>query len=528
MLPKKLDRGVDLMDLSPAGQMGCDEATALKFADRARYVEGGSSKKLTKLKRIVHLELDGPVPSWIGELKSLRFLQTPELAHLDTLAKLPHLTSVWLDDDDERLQTLAGMIEGASTSDFGSGVLIEREAPKPPKDKAKLLKALREDTLADKSDLSGVKLEGETFEHLYISHDFSKAKLANTVWKHCDFDGSFAGADLSNAVFEDCYFSGDFDAGMFAKVKAPGIQLVWCGGDIQFNGADIRDAKLYLEDDARFEINKANAQGATIVCAFCSEKEHQWEAKGANLAGAQIDIDVTADRRDEMKKKKSSRYAWKQTHLKGAKLDKKTTRVTYAPLDGKAPEPGGPYAVNPKGPAATVLASVWSVNASLWVLIADAQIATAWQGNESGDFDRAMKVMDGGPITIGKGKGLIVPIGDSSGGSAIWKLANGVMLGDYSIDDKKAMNLRVAQWPVGKKTKLGKVQVTSGALVIMLPYAQGFAKVQKKVATNSEDDAVMIPLANGTYAVTMVPFGPTNDYEDEAGSYTHAVRIEKA
>ena len=61
---------------------------------------------------------------------------------------------------------------------MGCAVEIVRKKPTKPK---QLTTALREDTLVDASDLAGVNLEGETFEHLWITHDFSKAKLANTV-----------------------------------------------------------------------------------------------------------------------------------------------------------------------------------------------------------------------------------------------------------------------------------------------------------------------------------------------------------
>ena len=240
-----------------------------------------------------------------------------------------------------------------------------------------------------------------------------------------------------------------------------------------------------------------------------------------------------------MKKKKASHFKWKQDHLKGAKLDKKTTRITYAPLDGNPPPPpGGPGAIDPHGPAAEVLGSLWAINASLWALIADAGVAASWRGtvdetDPKDDFQRAL-AKDDEAITIGKGKGFIAQLGDR-GGSPIWKIPGGIMLADVNIDRKleKQLHLRVAQWPAPKHpTKLGTVKVTSGALAIMLPYESGVftpaqrAKAKKSVVKASESK-LLVPLPNGKYVITTAPLGPTDNYEDELGSYGHALRIAK-
>lgn len=452
------------------------------------------------------------MPSWIGELKHLRFLKARSLAHADKLKKLPHLAQVWLDDrDPEALAELADVLDGKVV--YGAGVLIRRDPPAAPKHRGKIMAALRGDTLADRSDLSGVKLAGETFEHLWITHDFSKANLAGTVWKHCDFEGaSFVGADLTGAVFEDCYFAGNFGDGMFAKAKAPGLKLVWCGGSIELARANVRDAELYLEDDARLVLANAKADNATIACAFCSEREHQWNAKGASLAGARVTFDVSADRRAEIAKKRSSRFKWKQDHLRGAKLG--DARVTYAPLAG--PLTGDP--IDPKGKAAEAIGTLSAVNASLWAVIADAAIAAAWRGNEGDDFDRALAVEEGA-IAIGKGKGYVAQIG-VRGQSTVWRIPDGILLADYSIERKheKQLALRVAQWPAPKKSvKLGTVTVTSGALALLLPYETGDFK--------TKGDKLKVRLPNGRYVISSAPLGPTADHEDELGWYGQALRI---
>ena len=531
-------RTIGLMFLSPCGLMGTDEQTSLKFADRARKIESASSKKLTKLRRIIQLELTGEVPSWIGELRSLRVLKCDNAKKFSPLlANLPHLHYVYCRNEGFRAAAIAG-IPGAHDL-MGCAVEIERETPPAPKNRKQLATALRDDTLADASDLGGVNLEGETFEHLWITHDLAKAKLANTVWKHCDFDCSMIGADLSGAVFEDCYFSSNYRGGNLAKVKARGAQWIWCGGDLQLNGADLRDAKLYLESDTGLEIAKANLENAVVVSSFCSEREHRWEAKAANLKGAQIDLDVTPDRRAWMKKKKSSRFKWKKDHLRGAKVDKKTTRITFAPLDGNPPPPlGAPGSIDPNGPSAEVLGSLWSINASLWALIADADVAASWDGSVEGtdpknDFQRALG-KDDEAITIGKAKGFVAQLGDS-GGSPIWKIPGGIMLANVRVDRKleKQLHLRVAQWPAPKKKiKLGTVKVTSGALALLLPYENGaFTPAQrakaKKTFVKVSSSKVLVPLPNGDYVIATAPLGPTDNYEDEVGSYGHALRIEK-
>ncbi|HEY0250728.1 MAG TPA: hypothetical protein VGC41_04345, partial [Kofleriaceae bacterium] len=264
----------------------------------------------------------------------------------------------------------------------------------------------------------------------------------------------------------------------------------------------------------------------------------RWEAKGANLKGAQVTLDVTPDRRAEIQKKKSSRFKWKEDHLRDAKVDKRTTQIVYVPLDGTPPPAlGEPGAIDPNGPAANVLGSLWAINASLWVLVADADVAASWRGsdedNEDDDFHRALDVEEG-PIAIGKGKGFIAQLGDS-GGTPILEIPKGIMLAHVNIDRRleSQLNLRVAQWPAPKKpTKLGTVKVTSGSLAVMLPYENGvFTPAQRKAGmkkvVTAEDSKVLVPLPNGEYVISTAPLGPVENYEDELGWYGHAMRIER-
>lgn len=346
------------MSLSPCGQLGPDEATALTYRDRARSVYGGASQDLATIPRLVHLELVGPTPSWIGALTHLRTLVCR--AGTETLpaelADLPHLRALHLDGC--ALRSLAGLerlpaletltfsgtpiardaaalaaalekLANATALDFLPGIEIARTTAPPPSDRALLLAALRHDTLPDRSRLRGVDLGGEAFDDLWVTHDFANARLANTVWRRCDFAGSFAGADLTGAVFEDCYFASN-QRGNLANVRAPGARWIWCGGELQLRGADLRGAQLYLERDAGLELVDAIAENAVIVSTFCSEREHRWDARGAQLRGAAIDLDVAPRRRAEIRDARA-RVAWKQDHLEGAALD--AAAVTYAPLD---------------------------------------------------------------------------------------------------------------------------------------------------------------------------------------------------
>ncbi len=71
---------------------------------------------------------------------------------------------------------------------------------------------------------------------------------------------------------------------------------------------------------------------------------------------------------------------------------------------------------------------------------------------------------------------------------------------------------------------------------MMLPYTdrdfttaeRKAAATKGKVATRSDGDCVLAPVANGTYEVWREPFGPTSGYEDEYGRYGHRVRIAPA
>ena len=577
-------RELGLMEASGIGQMGAsDMKTALKYADRAHYVQYvHADKKLTKL-RVRKLELYSEMPSWIGELKHLRTLvawapaklppslfslphlrflhidSSPKLKSLDGLEKLRSLKTVTCEDtpiaeEDGAIAAYAKKV-GAKPTSFIVGLDFKPAAPKPPRDKKVLTKAINDDTLADESDLRKVDLSGATFEHAYITHDLRGAKLANTVWKSCDFErAKLAGADISGATFYDCYFGGMFGSeGMFEKAKAAGATFVGCGGELELPSADLRDAKILgMDDDFGLDLTKANAQKLTLQASFCSEKEHRFDVKGADLRGAQVFFDITEDRRAELKKKKTARLAWKTDHLKGAKTDK-TTAINYASLDAASVPATRPAeaTVDPKGPAAPVLGVFYASNASLWVVVADSDVAQGWRGavdedDPKDDFQRALKIKNK-PIAVGNENGICVEIGYRSGWSHIFGNEDGdsIRLVDASVSEsdrkkrEREMALRMGQWPVTTKPKtIGTFVCPTGIITIMMPYQNGtFPPAMRKQAkpgiaiTEPNDyDRALVAMASGPglYEVVRYPFRPdkgNGDYEDDLGDYGDVIEI---
>ena len=358
-------RDQDLMTMSGGGLIGVELDVALKLADRARSIEyADADKKLLKLRKIITLDLQQDVPSWIGELHHLRTLKGTVPGKLpSSLLKLQHLHHLHVEDSDEldnldgieklrglefvtcsrtpiaeqdgALEAVAKRIRGAKVSPLLPGIEVARTPSKPPTTKQAIIKAINDDTLDDGSDLQGVDLSGARFEHAYVAHDLRGARLANTIWISCDFhDAKLAGADLTGAVFYDCYFNcGTFGLGMFENVKAPRATFIGCGGTLAFQRADLRDAAvLEMDSDYNLQLEEANAQGIVLQASFCSEKEHDFVAKRADLRGACVFFDITAGRRAELGKKKKPRLAWKTDQFKGAKTDK-TTQIRYASLD---------------------------------------------------------------------------------------------------------------------------------------------------------------------------------------------------
>lgn len=564
------------MELSGLGQIGPELDVALKYPERTHFVQyAEATKKLLKIPRIRKLELSDEVPPWIGELGSLRTLICTTAAKLPaSLLTLPHLRFLHVDGSDE-LASLDGLEKlpslealtcgntalsdadlaaaakklGATVARFIPGLDFKRTAPKPPRAPKAIVAAMNADTLPDESDLRGVDLSGATFEHVYVTHDLRGANLANTVWISCDFEwGNAAGADLTGATFYDCYFSSGMSQPLFGQVKARGATFVGCGGDLPLPGADLRDARfLDLESDVHLDVTGADARGVEMAVSFVSEKEHQFAAKKADLRGAKIFIDVSPGRRAELAKKKTARLAWKTDHFAGAKTDQ-TTRIEYATLDERANSPATRPAestVDIKGPAAKILGTMYAANASLWLVVADADVATRWRGavdenDKHDDFQRALGT-DDDKIQIGDDTGVCVQVGHRSGWSHIFETVSvpGIQLLDASIrdDDRaardRAIALRVGQWPITRKPEvIGKVVCRSGVLALMLPYCDGAfpSSMRKKVKPGvavvqpQSHDRALVGMKNGPgiYEIARYPFRPDKgkgDYEDDLGDY---------
>lgn len=578
-------RDEGLMQLSGAGQIGPELRDALKYRDRARFVQyAKADKKLLGLTRVTKLEMSGEMPAWIGELRSLRTLigwapaklpaslltlphlrylhvdGSPKLKSLEGVDKLRALETVTfgdtpVGDDEAGLAAFANKID-AQVSSLMPGLDFERAIPKPPKDRKAVIKAINADTLPDRSDLRKLDLSGARFEHAYITHDLRGAKLANTVWVSCDFEyAQLAGADLAGATFYDCYMSDGYgDPGMFGKIKAPGATFIGCGGDLRLESADLRGAQLLdMASDVRLKLAKANGQGMTLQASFVSEKEHQFEVKGADLRGARVFFDVTAGRREELKRKKTARLAWKTDHLKGAKIDK-TTQIHYASLDADSLAPATRAAqstVDPNGPVAPILGRIDAINAGLWLVVADVEVAAHWKGgvaddNPKNDFNRAMQVREGA-IKIGDESGVVVDIGDC-GWSYIYGPVGddrpGIRLTYAGVQNatdktgKDALARRVAQWPVlAKPRRVGSVISPTGVLALLLPYCEGefSAKLRSKavngaVVEHPEGDRALVAMREGpgVYEIARYPFRPERGddmYEDDLGWYSATVAI---
>ncbi len=96
----------------------------------------------------------------------------------------------------------------------------------------------------------------------------------------------------------------------------------------------------------------------------------------------------------------------------------------------------------------------------------------------------------------------------------------------------RAVGARVAQFPVKDPTRSGTLEIKSGCLALMLPYANGKFSEDELARGTKEPvglgDRVLVPLASGTYDVLGHEFAPERGYEDELGMYGACVRIVKA
>jgi len=193
---------------------------------------------------------------------------------------------------------------------------------------------------------------------------------------------------------------------------------------------------------------------------------------------------------------------------------------------------------------ATALGRLKASNAMLWFLAADPLDAAAWGGSvmdgsggedPASDFSRALDLGgDGATIELGDGTGVIVQLGDC-GESPIWAIDGGIALADWALEADPAdadvcTRLEKAR-PKRKAKKLGEVQVRSGCLALVLPYAKGkFTAAQirgasgGKVKSDKAGARILVPLENGTYALWHDPIAD----DDGLGYFLVRVRIVRA
>lgn len=558
---------IPLGELSALGTDTIRLADALRYSERARAVaiSGAVPESLRKLRRVFRLDLGGALPPWLSKLRHLRALKldSRKLKQLPpALFALPRLSALFLDgsglvglDGIERAPALRtvtfvrtplaentaarkALLARAGVEDlrYMTGLELAPKRTPVPRRKAALVKAIQDDLLDDNLDLRRVDLSGATFEDCYIEQDLRRANLAGTVWRRCDFTANFIGADLGGATFEDCCFD---DTTHMKRVNARGVTFRRCQLDLELMGADLRDARFVdLEPDPRIDFSHARAAGMELTAQFSDESDTNISGERANLRGARIVFDLVPERRAELTKKRNPRLRWATDQFAGARRDTRT-QIIYTPLPGAA---GAASAVDERGPRAEEIGRIDAINASLWLLVIDAEQAAAWRGTEPSDFDRALAVEEGA-IKVGAHRGLICQVG-IVGWSYVWRIKDGIALVMHNANghaDKlskpallAALGARVAQFPVAKQQhRVGTVAVTSGCLALLLPYTDGRVTAKQLAKAKSgaralvpgrDGDRALVPLENGTYTVRSSSFAPRG-YEDELGSYDECIRI---
>jgi hypothetical protein len=131
----------------------------------------------------------------------------------------------------------------------------------------------------------------------------------------------------------------------------------------------------------------------------------------------------------------------------------------------------------------------------------------------------------------------VIEIGDNAW-THVWEIERGIALLEVNmqLDDRthveRELAARVAQWEIWTKpARLGRLEITTGMLALMLPYRDGtFSEAQLQQAKaapvgDKDNERLLVPLSNGTYELCSHPFGPTPAYEDEVGWYGTCYRL---
>ncbi len=184
-----------------------------------------------------------------------------------------------------------------------------------------------------------------------------------------------------------------------------------------------------------------------------------------------------------------------------------------------------------------------AVNASLWCVVADAVVGRSWKGGSgedpNDDFTRAMAFCEeaGAVISIAEQEGVVCTVG-GCGMSNIWRTVNGLVLLDYYAGDDvdedsaktwAAMASRAVDIPSVGSEHCGTVEVTSGCLVVMLPYVAGdysdadIARAVRSTTSlhSADEDQLLVPMPNGRYDIWVDEL----EQDDELGMFESRVRI---
>jgi uncharacterized protein YjbI with pentapeptide repeats len=514
------------------------------------------------------LELRIPVaelPPVVGKLKNLRRLAVrskslkrlpdfvfdlPRLTHLDLrgsgiealdgVERLPWLHQLDLFDaklgkDPAALKALAKTLGGKLDAEVAE-IVIKRTVPKPPTGKPALIAAIKAGEIHDWASLAGADLSGAVFEGVYLMASLKKANLKGSTWKRCAIPAELEGADLEGATFEACAFSG-----LAGRVKANRASFRGCVWGAHLMGAELEGARFsdpVLDTAPRIDGAKASAMQAHFRFSSAKVAETEFVARGADLRGATIKLDLAAP---------AKATTWPPSMFEGCTTDAATRiELAGAAAAATAAKAAGASLVDPKGPRAEHLGQLAAPNEALWFLAVDAGAAAAWTGGSDSDpksdWARARKANDGGKptIAVGKAKGVVCDLGEV-GWANVYAIDGGVALlarrGASAASGKtrdQALGLRVAQLKAaGKPIKLGAVEVTSRCLALLVPSEKGdvgkpaiAAAAKGPKAKNAGAHRLLVPLANGTYDLFFDGLGKTPP-KDELGTYEGRLRIVK-
>lgn len=186
-------------------------------------------------------------------------------------------------------------------------------------------------------------------------------------------------------------------------------------------------------------------------------------------------------------------------------------------------------------PTPSSLAQLHSINARLWRLATDAEVARAWGGSvltkdyrevSGSDFNRAMDADDNDEfaLDVGDGKGVIASVKGGDGWSFVFPMDGGIALAGHNAFNTQGRG--IAGWPNGASEysddlvaqlgqclvdlpakpsePVGRFDVHSGCIALLLPYVEVAysAGLVVEIAAGTEarsidEDLILIPMPNG-------------------------------